>query len=46
MIPEYSSPEILKERFLFAIHTDADSMNADIPVEDDRDDFRNHPEWV
>jgi hypothetical protein len=28
-VPEYSSPEILKERLLMAIHTDSDSMNAD-----------------
>jgi hypothetical protein len=29
-VPEYSSPEILKERLLMAIHTDSDSMNADV----------------
>lgn len=29
MLPEYSSPEVLRERLLFAIHTDADSMDAD-----------------
>jgi len=32
-LPEYSNPEILKARLLFAIHTDADSMNADNPQE-------------
>jgi len=35
MLPEYSSPEILKERLLFAIHTDADSMDADEPQEEE-----------
>lgn len=36
MLPEYSSPENLKQRLLFAIHTDADSMNADVPAEDEQ----------
>jgi len=30
MLPEYSSPEILRERLLYAIFTDSDSMNADV----------------
>jgi len=34
MLPEYSSAEILKERLLFAIFTDSDSMNADLPHEE------------
>jgi len=29
MLPEYSSSEILRERLLYAIYTDADSMNGD-----------------
>jgi len=35
MLPAYTSPEILRERLLFAIRTDADSMNADPPQQDD-----------
>eukprot|EP01125_Pyxidicula_operculata_P017974 TRINITY_DN635_c0_g1_i7.p1 TRINITY_DN635_c0_g1~~TRINITY_DN635_c0_g1_i7.p1 ORF type:complete len:2560 (+),score=862.47 TRINITY_DN635_c0_g1_i7:2323-10002(+) len=34
-LPEYSSLEVLRERLMFAIHTDADSMNADNPQDDD-----------
>lgn len=34
MLPAYSSLEILRKRLLFAIHTDADSMNADQPDEE------------
>jgi len=34
MLPEYSSAEALKERLLYAIFTDADSMNADnVPID-------------
>ena len=33
-LPEYTSQQILKERLLFAINTDADSMDADQPQED------------
>jgi len=36
MLPEYSSPELLRQRLLFAVHTDADSMNADVPQDDSR----------
>ena len=35
MLPEYSSADVLRRRLLFAIHTDADSMNADVPAEDE-----------
>lgn len=35
MLPSYSTPDILRERLLFAIYTDADSMNADAPSSDD-----------
>eukprot|EP01125_Pyxidicula_operculata_P006688 TRINITY_DN229_c1_g1_i2.p1 TRINITY_DN229_c1_g1~~TRINITY_DN229_c1_g1_i2.p1 ORF type:complete len:4506 (-),score=1363.41 TRINITY_DN229_c1_g1_i2:44-12730(-) len=38
-LPEYSNPEILRQKLLFAIHTDADSMNADNPHSDTQ-----HPE--
>jgi other hect domain ubiquitin protein ligase E3 len=34
MLPAYSSADLLRKRLLFAIHTDADSMNADIPDEE------------
>jgi len=37
MLPEYSSREILKEKLLYAIFTDADSMNAD--ARDERDNM-------
>jgi len=33
-LPEYSSPQTLRERLLMAIHTDSDSMNADVPEMD------------
>jgi len=33
-LPEYTSQQILKEKLLFAINTDADSMDADQPQED------------
>lgn len=33
-LPEYTSQQILKQRLLFAINTDADSMDADQPQED------------
>jgi len=35
MLPAYSSPERLRQRLLFAIHTDADSMNGDAPHDDE-----------
>jgi len=35
MLPAYSSLEILRERLLIAIRTDADSMNADLPQQDE-----------
>lgn len=38
MLPEYTTAEILKERLLFAIHTDADSMDADAPNNNEDDD--------
>eukprot|EP00029_Vermamoeba_vermiformis_P008050 TRINITY_DN365_c0_g1_i7.p1 TRINITY_DN365_c0_g1~~TRINITY_DN365_c0_g1_i7.p1 ORF type:complete len:4455 (+),score=2004.27 TRINITY_DN365_c0_g1_i7:138-13502(+) len=35
MLPEYSSANVLRQKLLFAIHTDADSMDADVrPPED------------
>jgi len=37
MLPAYSTPEIMRARVLFAIHTDADSMNADAPDPSDRE---------
>uniref|UniRef100_A0A6B2L0G6 HECT domain-containing protein n=1 Tax=Arcella intermedia TaxID=1963864 RepID=A0A6B2L0G6_9EUKA len=37
MLPAYTSAEILKDRLLFAIRTDADSMNADQPQDDSQD---------
>jgi len=37
-LPEYSSPEILREKLLLACNLDADSMNADtVPGDDSRD---------
>lgn len=41
MLPEYTSPEVLRQRLLYAIHTDADSMNADVPVEEEQPNRRN-----
>jgi other hect domain ubiquitin protein ligase E3 len=35
MLPQYSNAEILRERLLFAIHTDADSMDADTRPQDE-----------
>jgi len=35
MLPEYSSPETLRSKLLFAIFTDSVSMNADQPREED-----------
>jgi hypothetical protein len=35
MLPEYSSAEIMRQRLLFAIHTDADSMDADTRQQDE-----------
>uniref|UniRef100_A0A6B2L160 HECT domain-containing protein n=1 Tax=Arcella intermedia TaxID=1963864 RepID=A0A6B2L160_9EUKA len=34
-LPEYSSPDILREKLMVACHFDADSMNADNVVPDD-----------
>lgn len=34
-LPAYSSVEVMRERLLFAMNTDADSMNADNPDVDD-----------
>eukprot|EP01122_Echinamoeba_exundans_P001572 TRINITY_DN115_c0_g1_i2.p1 TRINITY_DN115_c0_g1~~TRINITY_DN115_c0_g1_i2.p1 ORF type:complete len:3572 (-),score=989.42 TRINITY_DN115_c0_g1_i2:58-10773(-) len=42
-LPEYSSPEILRERLLFAIHTDADSMDADERNQEPEQDMRGLP---
>jgi len=42
MLPEYSSPKVLRDRLLFAIYTDSHSMNADEPVEDELT-LMNHP---
>jgi len=35
-LPEYSSPEVLREKLLVACHFDADSMNADNVAPDER----------
>eukprot|EP01126_Amoeba_proteus_P004373 TRINITY_DN11460_c0_g1_i1.p1 TRINITY_DN11460_c0_g1~~TRINITY_DN11460_c0_g1_i1.p1 ORF type:complete len:555 (-),score=115.25 TRINITY_DN11460_c0_g1_i1:80-1744(-) len=35
MLPEYTTPDTLREQLLTAIYTDADSMNADNPQEEE-----------
>jgi len=40
MLPEYTNPDILKEKLLFAVHFDADSMNADAPQETEANNSR------
>eukprot|EP01126_Amoeba_proteus_P036032 TRINITY_DN3652_c0_g2_i6.p2 TRINITY_DN3652_c0_g2~~TRINITY_DN3652_c0_g2_i6.p2 ORF type:complete len:217 (-),score=50.63 TRINITY_DN3652_c0_g2_i6:96-746(-) len=40
MLPEYTTPDILREQLLMAISTDADSMNADNPPEEEPSENR------
>jgi hypothetical protein len=41
-LPDYSSKEIMKQRILLAIHTDSDSMNAEVDRMELGQDFNNN----
>jgi len=42
-LPEYTSQQVLKEKLLFAINTDSDSMDADQPQDQDANGNRLSP---
>lgn len=44
-LPDYSSKEVMKQRILLAIHTDSDSMNAEVDIMDMGQDGVNNDDY-